>query len=170
MRSTIAPAFLTGALLALAACSTPVPVAAAAPASAAVAAAAPASSCPTKTQTLYQAPLPTPGFVPAPPRGAAVVQPKRLLGVAPAYPSASFRCRERGKVVITYCVSPEGKVENVLVISSSGFARLDNAVLAWADRDRHTPGTVNGKPSLFCGLHAEHEFTIDRETDGGPAR
>ena len=80
-----------------------------------------------------------------------------------------MRCREQGKVTITYCVTAEGEVENVQVIISSGFARLDNALLAWAPRDRHTAGTVNGRPSLYCGLHEEHEFEIDVKVDGGPA-
>ena len=127
------------------------------------------SACPQATETLYRPPLPTPGFVPRPPAGATVVEPRRLLGATPGYPSASKRCREQGKVTITYCVTAEGEVENVQVIISSGFARLDNAILAWATRDRHTPGAVNGRPRLYCGMHEEHEFEIERATDGGPA-
>jgi periplasmic protein TonB len=151
-----------------AACAMPAAAPAAAQQGAGTPRAAP-SGCPAPTETLYKPPLPTPGFVPRPPAGATIIEPRRLLGATPGYPSASTRCREQGKVTITYCVSAEGQVENVQVIISSGFARLDNAILAWATRDRHTAGTVNGRPRLYCGLHEEHEFEIELAVDGGPA-
>jgi protein TonB len=114
--------------------------------------------------------MPAPGFVPAAPSGATVVAPKRLLAAEPAWPAASTRCREQGKVTITYCVSATGAVENVLVVISSGYARLDNAVLAWAARDRHTPGTVNGRARLYCGMKMEQEFDLPEATIGQSAR
>jgi protein TonB len=162
------------ACLAVVSCATPnsetpsASVAAAPPAGA-----APASTpaaCPAKTETLYIPQMPEPGFVPAPPPGANVVTPKRLLAAEPAWPSASTRCREQGKVTITYCVAASGEVENVQVVISSGFARLDNAVLAWATRDRHTPGTVNGRPRLYCGLKMEQEFELPEAMIGQTAR
>jgi hypothetical protein len=58
----------------------------------------------------------------------------------------------------------------VQVVISSGFARLDNAVLAWATRDRHTPGTVNGRPRLYCGLKMEQEFELPEAMIGQTAR
>jgi TonB family protein len=114
--------------------------------------------------------MPTPSFIPAAPSGATVVTPRRLLAAEPAWPAASTRCREQGKVTITYCVSATGEVENVLVVISSGYARLDNAVLAWAARDRHTPGTVNGRPRLYCGMQMEQEFDLPEATIGQTAR
>lgn len=134
------------------------------------AAPSPANSCPAKTETLYVPPMPQPGFVPAPARGATVVAPRRLHAASPAYSSASQRCREQGKVTITYCVSAEGDVENVQVLISSGYARLDNAVLAWAARDRHTAGMVNGRARLYCGLVAEQEFNLPEAAIGRSAR
>jgi protein TonB len=150
-----------------AACSMPTAPAAAQQAPAETRAAP--SGCPAPTETLYRPPLPIPGFVPRPSTGATIVEPRRLLGAMPGYPSASTRCREEGKVTITYCVTAEGVVENVQVIISSGYARLDNAILAWAARDRHTAGTVNGSPRLYCGMHEEHEFEIELEVDSGRA-
>jgi protein TonB len=113
--------------------------------------------------------LPAPHFLPAAPAGASLILPARLRENAPAYPSASMRCREEGKVTITYCVSVDGSVENVQVVVSSGFARLDNAVLAWAATDRHRPGTVNGQPRRYCGLTIDRSFEVEREPVGQAA-
>lgn len=121
------------------------------------------NACPPRTDTLYVPPMPQPGFVPAPPSGATVVAPRRLRAALPAYSSASQRCREEGKVTISYCVSPDGAVENAQVLVSSGYARLDNAALAWAARERHTAGTVNGRARRYCGLVAEEEFRAKDE-------
>jgi TonB family protein len=118
------------------------------------------AACPKPTETLYVPEMPTPGFVPAAPSGATLVVPKRLLAAEPAWPASSTRCREQGKVTITYCVAATGEVENVQVVISSGYARLDNAVLAWAARDRHTAGTVNGRPRLYCGIKIEQELDL----------
>ncbi|HVY88071.1 MAG TPA: energy transducer TonB [Hyphomonadaceae bacterium] len=124
-----------------------------------------AQSCPERTDILFRPPLPEEGFVPAPAPGSTLAKPQRLHSAAPDYPAASRRCREAGTVTITYCVGADGKVENVQVTESSGFARLDNAVLAWAARDRHVAGTVNGKPTRYCGLHIEQTFDAPAPAD-----
>ena len=166
---------LTLACLAVVSCATPngetpSTVTASTPAAANASPAAGPAACPAKTETLYVPQMPEPGFVPAPPPGANVVTPKRLLAAEPAWPVASTRCREQGKVTITYCVSAAGEVENVLVVISSGYARLDNAVLAWAARDRHTPGTVNGRARLYCGMKMEQELDLPEAAIGQSAR
>jgi periplasmic protein TonB len=162
------PAILFLACCSLLACSTPPTGATSAPA--ATAANSQLAACPAPTETLYVPQMPTPGFVPAPPAGATLVAPRRLLAAEPAWSAASIRCREHGKVTITYCVSATGAVENVLVVISSGYARLDNAVLGWAARDRHTPGAVNGRPRLYCGMQLEQEFDLPEAAIGQTAR
>jgi len=127
------------------------------------------ATCPGRTDVLYKPQVPQAGFVPAAPSGAAVVTPQRIHSADPAYPTASRRCREEGKVVITYCISPDGRMDNVQVIVSSGFARLDNAILVWAAREMHTPGTVNGRPRRFCGLSLEQEFDYMEDGSVAPA-
>ena len=155
------------------ACSTPADIAPATPAAVAAAmteaGVRPAAACPGRTDVLYKPQVPQAGFVPAAPSGASVAAPQRLHAADPAYPTASRRCREEGKVMITYCISPEGKMDNVQVIVSSGFARLDNAILSWAARETHTPGTVNGRPRRFCGLSLEQEFDYMEEGSLAPA-
>ncbi len=154
------PAILLLACCSLLACSTPQAATPSAPAT--IAEAAPAS-CPSRAGTDMHTVLPAPHFLPAPPAGAVLVLPARLRANTPAYPSASRGCREEGKVAITYCVTVDGAVENVQVVISSGFARLDNAMLAWAATDRHRPGIVNGQPRRYCGLTIEQEFQIEPE-------
>ena len=155
------------ACLGLVSCATPnegaPPVTAAAPV--ATAASSQPASCPAPTQTLYVPPRPQPGFVPAPAGGARVVAPRRLLAALPVWPSASRDCDERGTVTVSYCVSADGEVENAQVLVSSGYARLDNAVLAWVSRDRHTAGTVNGRPRRYCGMVAEQSREAQAATD-----
>jgi periplasmic protein TonB len=150
-------------------CSTPADVAPAPVAGAMTEAGVRPAACPGRTDVLYRPQVPQAGFVPAAPSGAAVVAPQRIHAADPAYPTASRRCREEGKVVITYCISTEGKMDNVQVIVSSGFARLDNAILSWAARETHTPGTVNGRPRRFCGLSLEQEFDYMEEGGLTPA-
>jgi periplasmic protein TonB len=150
---------LAASIALLDACATPADTPAAAPAAPTAAAqtGGPAA-CPQKTDILYKPEVPEAGFVPAAPRGATVVRPQRIHSADPAYPSASRRCHEEGKVTITYCISTEGRMDNVQVIVSSGYARLDNAILLWATRETHTPGTVNGRARRYCGLSLEQEF------------
>jgi TonB family protein len=118
------------------------------------------AACPARAGTDMHTALPAPHFLPAPTTTAALRLPARLRSNTPAYPSASIPCHEEGRVMITYCVTTEGVVENVQVVVSSGFARLDNAMLAWAATDRHRPGTVDGQPRRYCGLTLEQEFEI----------
>jgi TonB family protein len=159
---------LAASIALLDACATPADTPAAARvASAAMAEAGGPAACPQKTDILYKPEVPEAGFVPAAPRGATAVKPQRIHSADPAYPSASRRCHEEGKVVITYCISTEGKMDNVQVIVSSGYARLDNSILAWAARETHSPGTVNGRARRYCGLSLEQEF--DWMEEGGTA-
>jgi TonB family protein len=86
--------------------------------------------------------------------------PRRLRADAPPYPSASRPCREEGKVGMTFCVAADGHVENAQVVSSSGYARLDNAALGWIQGARYAPGTINGAARRYCGMHIEQEFEL----------
>ncbi len=65
----------------------------------------------------------------------------------PEYPPTSRRLVEEGLVVVECLVNVEGKCQEVKLKTSSGFARLDEAVLKHAPRAwRLTPGTEDGKP------------------------
>jgi protein TonB len=121
------------------------------------------AACPAAARFDVKVQLPAPGFVPAPPRGTTLILPQRLRADTARYPSGSLPCREQGRVGVTFCVNAEGRVDNAQIVSSSGFARLDNAVLGWLQGDRYAPGTINGAARRYCGLHVEREFEVERE-------
>ena len=80
--------------------------------------------------------------VAAPP--AAAVEPPRfdlayLRNPAPAYPLASKRVREEGRVVLRVRVTPAGLAESVEIRTSSGFERLDQAAIDAVKRWRFSP-------------------------------
>jgi TonB family protein len=54
------------------------------------------------------------------------------------YPPGAVRRGEEGAVAIEYVVDASGKLKDVAVVSSSGFADLDNATLKYAMRVRAT--------------------------------
>lgn len=89
---------------------------------------------------------------PAPaPRKAVTVPPKpdtRRGGVTkPDYPPSERRAGNEGTVYVQVLVLPNGRVGDARVQKSSGFPRLDEAVVAEAKRSwRFTPGSEDGKP------------------------
>lgn len=63
------------------------------------------------------------------------------------YPSASRRLNEEGRVLVDIVVGADGKVSNATVAQSSGFERLDEAVINCIVRKLvFNPGTVDGVP------------------------
>jgi periplasmic protein TonB len=62
-----------------------------------------------------------------------------LNNPAPAYPPVSKRLRERGTVVLKVLVRPDGGSDSVLVHSTSGSRRLDDAAVEAVKRWRFVP-------------------------------
>ena len=60
------------------------------------------------------------------------------------YPTASLRLGESGKNVVRIWVGADGKPQKAEILTSSGFARLDQAAIQLAMAQRFTPATVNG--------------------------
>jgi len=65
----------------------------------------------------------------------------------PYYPSFSKRAGEQGEVVVRLIIDEAGMVEDVALLRSSGFARLDRAATEIARRYRFKPYSVNGNPA-----------------------
>jgi protein TonB len=65
----------------------------------------------------------------------------------PYYPSFSKRSGEQGEVVVRLIIDETGVVEEVALLRSSGFARLDRAAEQIGKRYRFKPYTVNGNPA-----------------------
>jgi periplasmic protein TonB len=64
----------------------------------------------------------------------------------PPYPPLSRRLREQGHIRLHVHVTPEGRADNVQILTGSGFERLDlaarNAVQAWRFVPAHQHGTA----------------------------
>ncbi|MGZ8294845.1 MAG: energy transducer TonB [Telluria sp.] len=64
----------------------------------------------------------------------------------PVYPSQSKRMGEQGKVVLRVLVNEKGMADQVIVQSSSGFSRLDEAGRQAAQRALFKPHVEDGRP------------------------
>jgi protein TonB len=86
--------------------------------------------------------------VPAPSAGPRTITSgvQYLQAPQPVYPPMSRRMGEQGKVVLRVLVSEKGKPDQVLVQTSSGFARLDEAGRQAALRALFKPHLEDGRP------------------------
>lgn len=79
---------------------------------------------------------------------ATVTQPRfdadYLNNPKPAYPSMSKRLGEEGQVLLRVLVGQEGGAEQIEVLRSSGFTRLDEAARAAVSKWRFVPAKVGG--------------------------
>ena len=91
---------------------------------------------------------------PPPPRAVQRTAPKLDVRRSPAtdeyYPPSSRRANEEGVATVRACVTAEGRTGKATVDKTSGFERLDEAALKWAQRARWSPGTEDGKPVEMC--------------------
>ena len=80
------------------------------------------------------------------------VDPRNAL-TRPEYPATSIRQNEQGKVLLLIYVLPDGKVGEVKVSRSSGYARLDASAMREAKRSwRFLPAkSSNGEPIAAWG-------------------
>lgn len=89
--------------------------------------------------------IPTIADPPAEPSRA----PRFVAGGAsqPPYPTASRRLGEEGAVVVAVSIDANGAITDVRLVTSSGFARLDQAALDHARRRwRFEPALQDGQP------------------------
>lgn len=70
----------------------------------------------------------------------------------PVYPLQLMIDEEQGLVVIGVKVDAEGKVIDSAILVSSGFAALDEEARRAYLQCKHSPGTVNGKPTAMWGF------------------
>jgi predicted lipoprotein with Yx(FWY)xxD motif len=89
------------------------------------------------------------------------VQPARLKGDPPKYPSASLRQREQGSTTSSMCIDAEGRPQYLATAVSTGFARLDAATRNWFWRYvRFTPAQVGEKPVMICNFTFSFDWKI----------
>lgn len=100
------------------------------------------------------APNPAP---PAPAGGAGPVKVANIVsnllnGPKPKYPKSSRSKREEGTVVLRVVVGPDGRVADIQVHRSSGFAALDEAALVTVRTWRWSPTMRDGRAVSITGL------------------
>ncbi|MGB3931838.1 MAG: energy transducer TonB [Sphingobium sp.] len=81
---------------------------------------------------------------PARPIAAANLSASMIHAPPPRYPRESRRLREQGTVVLELLLSAEGRVRDIRVLRSSGYARLDDAARSAVSRWRWSPTVVSG--------------------------
>ena len=63
----------------------------------------------------------------------------------PQYPPESKQNAEHGTVMMSFLVGPDGAVQESKILTSSGFARLDQSALTALSKCRMHPMVVDGK-------------------------
>lgn len=81
---------------------------------------------------------------PPPPKTIAITAVAYLTPPQLAYPAASRRLQEQGTVQVRVLVDARGAPQQMQLLRSSGFARLDEAALATVRTTRFKPYTENG--------------------------
>ncbi|SNS56798.1 outer membrane transport energization protein TonB [Sphingomonas laterariae] len=92
---------------------------------------------------------------PAPPAGpvsAGDLSSTMIEFKAPAYPVESRRKKEQGIVLLNLLLGLDGRVSEIAVQKSSGFARLDEAALKAVRRWRWSPLMRGGQPMMVRGV------------------
>ncbi|MDE1916253.1 MAG: energy transducer TonB [Sphingomonadales bacterium] len=135
------------------------PVAAPQPAMASPAPIAPVALSPAPAAPappMVEAPPAPPAAPPAPPKASGPaeggdISTRMLSFVAPTYPLESRRMREEGTVTLSLLLSLDGRVSEISVSGSSGFARLDKAALEAVRKWRWAPVMRNGEAVMVRG-------------------
>ena len=65
---------------------------------------------------------------------------------APEYPLAAKRLGQSGTVIVKFLIEEDGSISTSQVVTSSGYARLDEAAREGLSLCHFKPGTVDGKP------------------------
>jgi periplasmic protein TonB len=95
---------------------------------------------------------PLPAALPAPPPptpkvvrvGGVIREPRKLVHVAPVYPTIAQQAQKEGTVTLEALLDVTGKVESVRVLRSEPL--LDDAAVQAVKRWRYTPTELNGVP------------------------
>lgn len=93
----------------------------------------------------------------------------QLNNAGPRYPSASRRAHEEGTVMLKVLVSPDGRAQDLMVATSSGFARLDDAALATVKRWAFLPAKQAGRP-VSAWVLVPVTFELGENPRGGRGR
>ncbi len=85
---------------------------------------------------------------------------KMRTAILPVYPLAQQQSGQEGWVILSFVVSPDGKVLDPIVEESNGVASFERAALKAAAAQRYTPATRDGKPVEQCATQVRYMFSI----------
>lgn len=110
----------------------------------------------TPAPAAVEAPPTPPAAPPAPPKVTGPAEggdmsTRMISFTAPTYPLDSRRMREEGTVTLSLLLGVDGRVSEISVSGSSGFARLDKAALEAVRKWRWAPVMRNGEPVMVRG-------------------
>jgi protein TonB len=136
----------------------------------------------TPAQPVIQAPAITAPVSPPAPKPAALaaapargpenlgeLSAKMISATPPKFPLESRRSHEEGIVVLSVLLSIDGRVSDVSITKSSGFARLDRAALDAVRDWRWSPLMRDGNPVMVRGV-VTIPFILQRGGRDGPGR
>ena len=87
---------------------------------------------------------------PTPSNTSPITHASYLNNPAPPYPRKSRRLGEQGTVVLAVDISTQGNASQVIITTSSGHPRLDQAALETVLKWRFVPGKKSGVPQKMC--------------------
>lgn len=103
---------------------------------------------------------------PIEPEPAPIIPPsaeaKELHNPAPPYPKMSRKLKEEGTVTLKVLVKADGRVEQVEVVNSSGYKRLDDAAQTAFKRWRFSPATQAGV-AIDYWYEFDFEFSLRKK-------
>jgi len=76
------------------------------------------------------------------------VKAREKYSIIPKYPRKSRRLGEEGIVTVKATIDLQGRVINTVILSSSGFERLDNAAVNAVNKAEFYPAKSNGIPVM----------------------
>jgi TonB family protein len=82
------------------------------------------------------------------------------------YPSFSKRVGEQGAAVVRLIIDKGGRVEDVEILQSSKYSRLDNATLEIGKKYKFMPFLVNGEPQRISTNLIVKFYLVDSEPKG----
>ncbi len=81
--------------------------------------------------------------------GGGIIPPLPLVREKPPYPPLARRQGYEGKLVVRLLVSPTGRVDQVVLLRSSGYSILDRVAVKTLKKWRFRPAMKNGHPTSY---------------------
>jgi TonB family protein len=90
----------------------------------------------------------------------------RLIATAPdpAYPEEALKSGAYGKVKVSLCLDPTGKVQTIAMLTPKMHAALLLATGKWAAKSSYSPAMKKGAPVGVCGVDIERDWQLPHLT------